>query len=91
MNFSPSALLFRLSLNGLAIWFPKRFPDREISEPLLVFNSISAFREVGIVSASLTYKFDLFNKFSSMKTNKQKNNYGLLLIISDILKPILYR
>lgn len=73
------------------MWFPKRSPGREISEPLLVFNSVPDFREVGVVLASLPYKFDPLNKFSSTKTNKQTNNYGLLLFISDILKSILYR
>ena len=71
MNFSPSALLFRLSLKGLAMWFPKRFPDREISEPILVFNSISAFREVGIVSASLTNLICLINSALWKQTKKQ--------------------
>ena len=51
--------------------FPKRFPGRDISEPLLVFNSVSDFREVGVVLTSLPYKFDPFDKFSSTKTNKQ--------------------
>lgn len=73
------------------MWFPKRSPGREFSEPLLVFNSVPDFREVGVVLASLPYKFDPLNKFSSTKTNKQTNNYGLLLFISDILKSILYR